>query len=860
MIYGFKTKKVPSLSQVGGKAKALIETTKAGFEVPEGFVLSVEFFDSWIQEIKSTDQWQRFLASSTKEKCDELKKRASKLKFSDVQKNAFQKELVALSKTSVFAVRSSSPEEDLEDTSFAGQYDTVLGVTHSKLESAIVEAFTSMLDTRVVEYKKLNNIPLDNPRIAIIVQKQIASDVSGIAFSLNPSNNCYDEAMINASFGLGETIVSGQVTPDTYIVEKVKKQIIDKKVMEKFFGLWLKDDGGTIKKVNKKPKEQALTNKQILMVADLASKCEAHYGRPMDIEWAIEKGKLYLLQSRPITTYLSLFPELITKPGEEKNLYIDAMGLTQGFTESMSVLGLDIWSEMVEVAKGGIIPMGIDGGIVAIHGRQYLHVSNIAKGLGVKAAKRMFQSYDGPTRRALESVDLKVYLPAKKTDKMKKVIVTMLKMALRIGPGAIKASLSDHRKIRDEYIRISDESKAELKLELSMSTPFDQSIHEGLSHFGRMMGSVGIIMAGMSSLAQIKKLFKGQDVEALVISLGMDLDGNPTSAMGHYMYKLACYGEVKKTKSGEEFARRIADRNYSKEFLKDYDRYMELYGCRGFKEIDIASPRAYDDPVSFFNQLVHINTEKNHLQDVKERRKKAYNKLLVKAREGGFEKKFIKHATKYQETFGFREDPKFVYVMVTDQLRRLALRIGDRFVSEGRLETREQIFDLTSLQIIKAQKDKSFDLMKEREENLEPYKLVEHVKNWPNIIDSRGKIIRVISTGEEGDIMGDPIAPGVVRGRAKVLHGPYEKPLEPGEILVTKATEPAWTPIFVNAAGVVLEVGGPLQHGAIIAREYGIPCVSGVYNVQSIIKDGDLLEVDGSSGIVRIIKKDTSKR
>ncbi len=857
MIYEFKTKKVPSLSQVGGKAKALIETTKAGFDVPEGFVLSVEFFDSWIREIKSTEQWKLFLASPTKEKCDELKIRASKLKFNDAQKKAILRELAALSDSTVFAVRSSSPEEDLEDASFAGQYDTILGVTHNKLESAISEVFTSMLDTRVVEYKKLNNIPIDNPRIAIIVQKQIASDVSGIAFSLNPSNNCYDEAMINASFGLGETIVSGQVTPDTYIVEKVKKQIIDKKIMEKSFGLWLKGDGGTIEKDNKEPKAQALSDGRILMVAELAAKCEAHYGKPMDIEWAIEKGKLYLLQSRPITTYLPLFPELITKPGEEKYLYVDAMGLTQGFTESMSVLGLEIWAEMVDVAKGGTMPKGIDGGIVSIHGRQYIHVSNIAKGLGVRGAKKMFQSYDGPTRRAFESLDLKEYLPAKKTKKMKTVIGAMLKMALRLGPGVIKASLLDHKKVRDRYIKISHESKRELRSELSTSTPFDQSMHESLSYFERIIGSAGIIMGGMSSLAKLKKLFKGEDVEDLVVSLGMDLEGNPTSAMGHYMYRLACYDEVKKTRSGKEFARRISDRNYSAEFLEDYDRYMALFGSRGFKEIDIASPRSYEDPSEFFNQLSHINTSRNNIQDVKERRKKAYNQLLEKARKGGFERQFIKHAAKYQETFGYREDPKFVYVMAVDRLRRLALKIGNRFVNEGRLEAKEQIFDLTSAQIVKAQKDKSLNLMKARRENLELYKLVEHVKDWPNIIDSRGKIIRAIRVGEEGDIIGDPIAPGIVRGKAKVLHGPYEKPLELGEILVTKATEPAWTPIFVNAAGVVLEVGGPLQHGAIIAREYGIPCVSGVYNAQSIIKDGDMLEVNGSSGIVKIIEQKT---
>lgn len=854
MIYAFRTSEVPSLSQVGGKAKSLIETTKAGFNVPEGFVLSVDFFTTWVDEIKSTPVWKRFLDTPTKDMCDELKKFAKDLEFSSAQKKALDKELRNLSEQSIFAVRSSSPEEDLEGTSFAGMYETYLGVTKAHLEDAIKDAFASMLDTRVVQYKKLNNISIENPRIAVIVQRQIPSEISGIAFSLNPQNNCYDEAMINASFGLGETIVSGQVTPDTYVVEKVKKQILDKKIMEKSFGLWLKDDGGTFEKDNKEPKAQALTDEQIIMVAELATKCEEHYSKPMDIEWAIEDGNLYLLQSRPITTYLPLFPELITKPGEEKYLYLDVMGLSQGFTESMSVLGLEIWAEMLEVAKMGTLPGGLDGAIVSLHGRQYMHLSNIARALGPKQVEKFFSTYDGPTKRAFSSLDLDVYLPAVKTKKMKSVGKAAMKMAVAVGPGTLKAMFSDHRKVRDNYVRDAAREKASLQVDLDFTKPYNELIDEALSHFGKMMKSVGMLMVGMISLSQVKKLFKGEDVEDLVITLGMDLPGNPTSAMGHEMYKLACYDEIKATKSGKEFAERIQKGNYSKAFMKDFEAYMSLYGVRGFKEIDVAAPRAYEDLPAFFNQLININTEDNRLLDVKARREAAYNKLLAKAREGGFEKKFVKYATKYQDTFGYREDPKFVYVMVVDQLRRAALKIGERFVVEGRLETREQIFDLTSEQIVRAQNEKTFNLMKARDENLAPYKLVENVKNWPTIIDSRGKIYRDVSVSEEGDIIGDPIAPGVVRGRAKVLHSPYEKPLEPGEILVTKATEPAWTPVFVNAVGVVLEVGGPLQHGAIIAREYGIPCVSGITAVQTLIKDGDLLEVDGSSGIVKIIE------
>jgi len=188
-------------------------------------------------------------------------------------------------------------------------------------------------------------------------------------------------------------------------------------------------------------------------------------------------------------------------------------------------------------------------------------------------------------------------------------------------------------------------------------------------------------------------------------------------------------------------------------------------------------------------------------------------------------------------------------------LRKVALEIADKLVAQGRLEHRDQIFDLHKEQIGQAQRDHSLKLLPLIEENLKPYKLMEKVKQFPNFIDSRGKIFRNIIKAGEGDLAGMAVSNGVIKGKAKVLATPYEKPLEPGEILVTAATEPAWTPVFSNASGVVLEVGGGLQHGAIIAREYGLPCVSGLPGVTEIIKDGDMLEVDGTNGIVKILQE-----
>ncbi len=855
MIYKFTSKDNPKLNEVGGKAKALIETTIAGFPVPSGFALSVEFFNLWLKEIKNSSEWSKLLANVTKEQCDIIKSKAAQLMFNEQQKAEIEKALREFEAGAVFAVRSSSPEEDLEGTSFAGMYETFLGITTHKLEKAVASAFSSCFDFRVMEYKKQNNINLQNTCIAVIVQKQIASDVSGVGFSLNPNNNCYDEVMINASFGLGESIVSGIVTPDTYVVNSVKNEIIEKKIGDKQTALWLKDDGGTIQKDNINSKEQALTDKQILQLSQLIKKCEKHYGRPMDTEWAFEKDKLYLLQSRPITTYIPLFPELLTKPGEKKNIYIDVMGLTQGFTDSMSVLGMELWTIMLDRLKGGIIPTSLDGAMPTVHGRQYVHVSNMLIGWGSFAAKKFLDNYDENVKKIFADIDLaKEYKPDKMPEAMKKTKINMVKMAFAILPSTIKAKFSDYRKSVKEYNITADNILSRLKA-LDSKRKFSDIVNYTMKDLETIMDVAGMMMAGMASYGSIKKMFKGKDVETLVTALGMDLEGNPTSEMGHLLFKLASYDEFQSTKSVEEFMTKIKQKSYSKEFMDDYAEYLEKFGARGFMEIDAASKRVYEDPTLLYEKLINININDSQILNVKEKRKEAYNKLLAVAKKGGFDKKFKKQAEIYQATFGYREHPKYMIVMIYAKLHDIALEIGEKFVKEGRLQDKWHIFDLHMDEITKAQNGEDIDLNSIREKNLEPYKKVAHIKDWPLVIDSRGKIFKPKITAEDGDLIGSPIAPGVVRGRAKVLRTPYEKPLNAGEILVTKATEPSWTPIFINAAGVIMEVGGPLQHGGIIAREYGIPCVSGMLGIMDIIKDGDMLEVDGSNGIVKIINE-----
>lgn len=852
MIFNFNVKEVPSISQVGGKAKALIETTIAGFPVPEGFVLSVDYFKPWIETITESENWKKFQETPNKNNCDALKMLALEVTFTDKQKKYLKKTLSEFSDTYIFAVRSSSPEEDLSEASFAGQYETKLGVTVENLESVIKEVFSSVLDFRVMEYKTLNGLTLDLPRIAIIIQRQIPSDISGITFSLNPNNNSYDETVINASFGLGETIVSGQVTPDTYIVDKHTQQIHEKNINEKKVGLWLMDNGGTLERTNENPNRPALSDKQIIEVADLAYACEKHYEKPMDIEWAIHDGRLYLLQARPITTHFPLYSEFLTEPGETKHLYADLVKLSQGFEESLSVLGADLFSRMITNAKMGTMPYGKEGAFFTVHGRIYMDFTNIAKALSPGYIKKFIGNYDVDTRKVMKDFDFSQgYTLKNKPEQLRTLTWDGVKMILKVIP-AIKKTAKDPRGMMENYFSQAEQGFRFIDELIETDKTFSQCVDDFMALFRSIMSHAIGVSASIVYGKKIRKMFKGMDLDGEIISLTIDLWGNPTSEMGYSLVNLAKFPEVQETENGKDFADAIQSRSFTDSFMAAYDKHMKRFGCRCIREIDTAVLRPYENLEEFFKQLKLINIDNNAMQDSKQKKDKAYAKLLEAAVSIGKEKQFIQ-AAEILKVLGIREHPKYMYVYANDKFRQMALKLARGFYKEGRLEAIDDIFMVDAETISKAQVDSSFDLKSIVEKNKIAREMTKNVKSWPKIIDSRGKIFRYKRESENGDLVGDPVSPGIIKGRAKVLSTPFEKPVNPGEILVAKATEPTWTPVFINATAVVMEVGGPLQHGAIIAREYGIPCVTGIFEATKKIKDGDMLEVDGSSGLVKIL-------
>ncbi|KAL7441494.1 hypothetical protein ACHAXM_011541 [Skeletonema potamos] len=874
----------PKLSEVGGKALSLIKTSALQFPVPPGFVLSVSFFQPWLEQIKKTEAWKSYTSCNpkcvTRDDCDAIKEQCKELNLNadqwkylrDAVKAAFGDDADLEDTLGTVAVRSSSPEEDLAGTSFAGGYETSLGVTSSGLQDAIIHSFASLFDHRIHLYKIQHGLTTDNPRIAIIVQRQIASDVSGVGFSLNPNNNCFDEIVIAANYGLGESVVSGVVTPDNYVVDRFDSNNlkISKNVAEKTSAIWLNEaSGGTLQESNKSPTEQALTNDQIIEVARMVSDVEEKYfdGSPADIEWAFHNDTLYLLQARPVTAFVPLFPEMLTERGKEKRLYLDIIVMTQGFSDPLSTLGLDIWKTFLARMKPTMSTEGFDGLMFNIHGREYMNVSNIIMMTGGSVlVNKSLRSYDKSLDRAFASIDLKDYTPSYVPDGSKGIFGKMIRQLLSTVPNVLRGMYYG----KDSMNKYVEETNALLEHCHNHcypeDKPFDEVYDDLTKSYKAVVPQVGGIISGLISKGLLHRMFRHcEGSEDNLINLSMDLNGNPTSEMGHCMVRLASCPEIQETKKSDEFLKKLKEGSFSQEFTSLYSDYLKRFGCRGVREIDVATPRMSEKQDELFATLKGIDIKNNQINNVRERRDKAYQELLSLAKEIGKEKSFVHHAAVMQGVLGYREHPKYMLVVVTDACRRHALQVAKGFVKQGRLENEGQIFSLTMNQISSAQKDESIDLLPLVRENLKPVENVLHVKNWPVLIDSRGKIIRgkrEITEDEmkkEGLLIGDPISPGVAKGRAKVLMNPFEKPLEAGEILVARFTEPSWTPLFINAAGVLMEIGGPMQHGAIIAREYGIPCVSGIDNATKLVEDGDLLELDGSSGTVQIIRDSVDK-
>lgn len=872
-VYSFNSNEAPKFTEVGGKGMSLIVMTQQGLPVPPGFVLSVEFFRPWFDYIKDTPEWQNVITSPLKElkvHTDALKKLCINLKLEASRKEAFEAALDALNeggKNLLFAVRSSSPEEDLEGASFAGGYETTLGVKKETIEDALRCSFASSLDERVFLYKKQHGFPLENPRIAVIIQLQIPSEIAGVAFSLNPINNCYDEVVINGNFGQGETVVSGLASPDTFILDKVSGKILEKRLGRKETSIWLASDGGTYEKPSPYRNGICLKDEDVLSILKMISNVENYYQKPVDIEWAFAQGKLYLLQARPITAYIPLPEEMQTAPGQQKLLYLDATLAKQGIHDPLSFMGTDYLSifqaKMEEAMTGKNISGVVDGVQGFFQGRMYLNISNNIKLYGKKKLIDSYRLLDMTSAEIMSNIDEDEYIPKVLPPKLRGVLRGTILNSFGMLFDIIKA-LKNPKKYEETFLQRAEqyvkELKSEKKKDLTIKEFAEKTTEEFVSFF---VITLPILAAIATAKSSIEKIFKdsNSEIKNKVRFLEKALPNNVTTQMGLSMYHLSLFEEVNQSSSFASLKKGLESKSFSGAFTNAWESFMEEYGFRCPKELDIATPRYYEQMEIFYNQLKTMaqnpNTEHNPqiiFNQARQQRENDYMELLKEAENKGKAKKFKKYYEMLITFSGYREAPKYYWIMTVAEARKKVISAAETLMASGRIDNIEQVFDLTLDDLNVAMTNPSVDLSSLAFQNTIFLKKLASIKEFPRVIDSRGKILFPPKReAREGELAGEPISPGTVRGRVKVLKSPDEKPILPGEILVARATDPGWTPLFINASGIILEVGGMLQHGALVAREYGKPCVSGVENAISILKDGQMVEIDGLHGIIRLL-------
>lgn len=876
-VIPFSTSDLHALSKVGGKAFSLITLTREGLPVPPGFVLTVDFFSPWLSAVTGSAEWRSVVerdSDDVKSLAEAARARRQALRFTEHQKSVFDAAMSSLTRatgTALFSVRSSSPEEDLEGASFAGGYETTLGVTADCVEDAVRRSFLSAFDERVLLYKREQGFDVTRPMIAVVVQQQIAADTAGVAFSLNPLNNCYDEAVINAAYGLGESVVSGEVEPDLFVVDKVDRKIVETQIGGKELAITI-DQGGGTRSTSRSPDPQpCLDPDQVLELTDALVQIERLQGIPIDVEWAFAGGELHVLQARPITGYLPLPDEMITLPGERKYLYADSTLIEQGVDKPLSVLGIDFVRHVLAVMAGmtGGTVDSVDDIAFTAGGRYYMNLSHSLKLLGRTGALAPGSAGDESIMRIIDSIDLGQYVPEDLPERLQGQKRAIAKQAASMALPMLRAAARPEAYLRKYHDRLARhlaefDHVIDPGLDLRRQAP---NLTALLEFFFQEFGAP-MLVAPQMAMGRMRKLFANEDVAAELLAIGTALPGNTTTAMGAAMAQLAASPLLAQYDSAEDFSAAIEQRAFDTEFMDAWDAFIAEYGARCPREIDVATPRPNEDPALLFPQLKTLALSERdgssaHPVDGVRKREAARQELhRVASGMGRWQASAFDYYYRVWVTLGGRrENGKHYIVKVVDLFRKRVLQIAADLVAEGRLDEPSQIFDLTIEDIDRGLEDAGVDLRSLAAQRSSPIRRIARSPIVARVLDSRGRVFYPphAASGED-ELVGVPISPGVVRGRVKVLATADEKPILPGEILVARATDPGWTPLFISAGGVILEIGGALQHGAVVAREYGLPCVSGLHGATDVLTDGQLVEVDGAIGVVRVLSEDADVR
>lgn len=821
---------------VGGKAFNISELAREGCAIPEGFCITTKAYDYFVDFNNISQEG---------EVGDSIKEGLMPPLLAEVLRDAYQKYL----KGKPCAVRSSSPFEDLKSASFAGQYESFLNVEgDDALFGAVKECWASLWSQRAVKYRKNKEIHNENVKMAVLVQEMVPAEASGILFT-------EDKIVIEAVWGLGDMLVGGKIIPDHLVVERKEFNVIERKISHKPVMSQISERGVTVVAVPEHLRDApVLEDKHIRTLCALGKKVERIFGCPQDIEWALHNDKIVLLQARPISVKQS--PDVWSRANLAEML--------PGYVSYLS----RIPENRPDFFKVGIQPLLECFGIKDIpedlkltdyiYGHIYVNMTAVHETLG-KIPGLSPESLNESMGHQSEEENVSQPRPGLSA------IIKLLPGAFRV----IKFFLelpAQAEQVMPYSIELIDEIRHRNLQELSLEE-LDELVWDMYDRTAQVFQvHACTALANSSIFGIVQKTLKKLGEEGTENLLTMGLKGMSSSQLGVEMWELAesakkspRVSEVILSKEGDAL-KELEHFPEGSAFLKELKESMERIGDRCSQELELSMPR-WEENLYFVLSMVasYLNTNVCPVKTMEEQkgvRQKTTYYILKKLSKNPVEKllfkKILERSQKYIVT---RENLKTTWVRGISAMRAVYLAIAENLVDKGILKERDDIFYLKMTEasdlIVGSLETELEALIEERKKEREEYA---HLDVPETIVGKPLPIEEFTCTVEPKELLeGLGCSHGVITGKARVVLDAAKCPdLREGEILIAPVTDPGWSPLFVIASGLVMELGGTLSHGVIIAREYGIPAVVGVKNATKIIKTGQLITVNGNKGIVSI--------
>ncbi len=893
-VLPFSAVSAADLPIVGGKGANLGEMTRAGFPIPPGFCITTAGYQDFLAACPSSNSLYEKLDALDQDHLDDVRQIGREIRDTllvvPIPDQLQQAILAAWQKAgpdNSYAVRSSATAEDLPDASFAGQQDTFLNVRGAdELLDKVRRCWISLFTDRAILYRIRNHFSHREVLLSVVVQQMVKPEVSGILFTADPVSGHRHMASIDASYGLGEALVAGLVNPDLYKVDKRTNQLIEIQIGDKQLAIRPAPDGGTYQETieGSARHEPVLTHAQAIELAQLGTRIETHYGRPQDIEWALADGRFHILQSRPITT---LYPLPQPAPTDTAFRIYFSFGHAQVMTDPMPPFSISIWRILFAIGKKSR-PLDENEHVRFAAGRIYIDMTPpLHAHLPHRLLPRIMTVADPLSAQILTDIiqrpEFEKRPPPEKSsslDPLRWVLPLMRQAMLNLWWRQPEGTIE---RINQYMARITAERRAQMaaaqpgleRLQLARHFTGNALLEDALP-------LAPYIMSGMFAQQMLLRLAKRHNVAREAEATMRGLSGNVTTEMDLAVGDLADAARqspqlVNQLQNGdiEAALETAASDPAARLFHQALQQFLGQYGMRGPSEIDIARPRWGDDPGSLLRMVAgnlghkEAGNHRAHHQKMAREGEAAADKLEAAVRHGllgRLRARLVRRLVRVgRNHMAAREHPKFLIIQIMGLVRTAVLEAAEMLVEDGRLDAVEDVWYLSLPELI-GLFEKTADAPTVANPRLiDPRPLIAQRQadychyaklTPPRIITSDGETPTAQLKRDgvpEGALVGTPVSPGIVEGIARVVLDPTKETVQPGEILVAPFTDPGWTPLFINAAGLVMEVGGLMTHGSVVAREYGIPAVVAVPGATTRIETGQRIRVNGDGGFVELL-------